>query len=125
MFEQLHHHCTAKREGEADSPSLTHVRQAHLSVSSMSKYQETSLVIIFLYLSVFTIFSKLGRAQRLELKVRSLSGHREHTKRVGVPKTALPALDGDDGATRRDDVELQRVAQSEANTVINLIFRGS
>lgn len=62
----------------------------------------------------------LDGAQRLQLKVSRFSGHRQYTESVGMSKTTLPALNGDNGRPRCNDVQFQCIAQAETDTVIHL-----
>jgi hypothetical protein len=59
-------------------------------------------------------------AKRLHLEVGSVSRNGEDAERVRVTETALPALHGDDCSACLDDVELERIAQAETDTVVNL-----
>lgn len=56
----------------------------------------------------------------LDRQVCALSGHRQDAQRVGVSKTTLPALHSNNGGASLDDVQLQRIAQTEANAVVDL-----
>ena len=38
-----------------------------------------------------------------------------------MPKTSLPSLDSNDSASRLDDIQFQRVAQPESDTIVNLL----
>ena len=60
------------------------------------------------------------RAQGLLRKVGRVRGHRQNAERVRVAKTALPALYSDDGAPRLDDVELEGIRETEADTVVHV-----
>lgn len=59
-------------------------------------------------------------AEWLKLEVSGVGGDRQNTERVRVPKPTLPSLDSNDRGVRLDDLELQRVLQPKADTVIYL-----
>ena len=67
-----------------------------------------------------TTKENLLAAEGLQLQVSGVGGHRQDTERVGVAETALPALHSDDGRAGFDDVEVERAAQTEADTVVDL-----
>ena len=72
------------------------------------------------YRSAARIAAPLVGAQRLLGQVRRIRGHGQDTERVGVAKTTLPALDCDDRRARLDDVEQERVPETETDTVVDL-----
>lgn len=59
-------------------------------------------------------------AEGLHLEVSRVGGDGEDTEGVGVAKTTLPALNGDDGRAGLDDVELEGAAETEADTVVDI-----
>lgn len=56
----------------------------------------------------------------LHLQVGVVCRHGEYPQSVGVAETTLPALDGDDGRASFDDAELEGLAQTEPDTVVDL-----
>lgn len=54
------------------------------------------------------------------MEVGRVGRDREDAERVRVAETALPALYGDDRRASLDDVEIESVAQAEADTVVHL-----
>lgn len=58
--------------------------------------------------------------ERLQLKVGGVSRNRKNTKRVGVAEASLPALHSDHSCAGLDEVELQGIAETKSNTVIDL-----
>lgn len=64
-------------------------------------------------------------SQGLHLEVRAVCGDRQNTEGVGVAKTALPSLHSNDGRSRSDQLQVQSVAETETNTVVNLEYRKS
>lgn len=71
-----------------------------------------------IYLSY--IPTHLLASERLHLQVSRVGRHRKNTERVRVAKTTLPALNSDDGGASFNDVEVQRAAKTEADTVVDL-----
>lgn len=59
-------------------------------------------------------------AQRLLSQVRVVRRHRQHTQRVRVAQSTLPALHRDDRGALLDQVQLERVAQTEPDAVVDL-----
>jgi len=59
-------------------------------------------------------------AERLMLEVRHVGRHVEHTHRVGMAETTLPALDRDNGRAGRDNAQVKRRAQTVSDAVVNL-----
>lgn len=62
----------------------------------------------------------LRRSQGLQLEVGRVGGDGQDAKGVGVSQTTLPALDCDDSGPRSDQVQRQSIAETEADTVIDL-----
>lgn len=60
------------------------------------------------------------RAQRLLSQVCVIRRHRQHTQRVRVAQSTLPALHRDDRGALLDQVQLERVAQTKPDTVVDL-----
>ena len=56
----------------------------------------------------------------LHLQVGVVCRHGEYPQSVGVAETTLPALHSDDRCTRRDDFEVERRAETVADTVVDL-----
>lgn len=54
------------------------------------------------------------------IQVGQVGGNRQNANGVSVAQAALPALYSDNGGARLDDVELQRIPQSEADAVVDL-----
>ena len=66
------------------------------------------------------LLRRLVEAEGLHLEVSGIGGHREHAERVGVAEAALPALDGNDGGAGLEDVESNGIAETKADTVVDI-----
>ena len=62
----------------------------------------------------------LNTDQSLQLKVGGVTGDRQNPHRVGVTKTALPALDGNDRAAVLDQIQFQTNSQAVSDAVVHL-----
>jgi hypothetical protein len=59
-------------------------------------------------------------AERLHLQVGGISGHGQDAQGIGVAKATLPALHSDDRRARFDNAELEGLAQTKPDTVVDL-----
>ena len=69
---------------------------------------------------ILTYTSALDRAQWLHFQISRICWDREDAEGVGVAESTFPALHGDDGRARGDELQSKCVAQPKSNAVVHL-----
>lgn len=57
-------------------------------------------------------------------QIRFLGGHAENTDGVCMAQSSLPALNGNDGVSGLDDLQVQSSLETKADTVVDLYRSG-
>ena len=66
-----------------------------------------------------------GRSERHHLEIRDVRGDGDDPHGVGVAQSTLPSLNGNDGGTGLDDLEVETLSETIPDSVIHLPWRVS
>ena len=92
-----------------------------MKYSIIKLYCSYIMSVIHILLYYFRCYHNSSQStEGLDLKISRIDRYSQDTKRIGMAKATLPALDSDDSCARTNKSHSKCIAKTKANAVINV-----